>query len=31
LDGVEDDGLMLGQRLGCILIGQRASDNAALR
>ena len=31
LDGVEDDGLMFGQRVGGILIGERAGDDAALR
>ena len=31
LDGVEDDGLVFGQRVGGVLIGQRASDDAALR
>ena len=31
LDGVEDDGLMFGQRVGAVLIGQRASHDAALR
>ena len=30
-DGVEDDGLMFGQRVGGVLIGQRASDHASLR
>ncbi len=31
LDGVEDDGLMLGQRVGGVLVGQCAGDDAALR
>ena len=31
LDGVEDDGLMFGQRVGGVLTGQRASDDASLR
>lgn len=30
-DGVEDDGLMFGQRVGGVLTGQRASDDASLR
>ena len=30
-DGVEDDGLVLGQRVGGVLVGQRAGDDAALR
>ena len=31
LDGVEDDGLMFGQRVGGVLVGERAGDDAALR
>ena len=31
LDGVEDDGLMFGERVGGVLVGQRAGDDAALR
>ena len=30
-DGVEDDGLMFGQRVGGVLVGQRSGDDAALR
>jgi hypothetical protein len=31
LDGVEDDGLVFGERVGDVLVGQRAGDDAALR
>jgi hypothetical protein len=30
-DGVEDDGLVFGERVGGVLVGQRAGDDAALR
>ena len=30
-DGVEDDGLMFGQRVGGVLVGQRTGDDVALR
>lgn len=30
-DSVEDDGLVLGERIGCVLIGQRARYHVALR
>src|SRR6478752_1394224 len=30
-DGIEDDGLMFGERVGCVLVGQGAGDNVALR
>ena len=29
-DGVEDDGLMFGQRIGGILVGQRAGDDVCV-
>ena len=30
-DGVEDDGLMLGERVGGVLVGQGARDDVSLR
>ena len=30
-DGVEDDGLVFGERVGGVLVGQGAGDDAALR
>src|SRR6476620_11721496 len=30
-DGIEDDGLMFGERVGHVLVGQGAGDDVALR